>query len=116
MDVNSVENGYDKIILQERNVNYPVSNYEEIKLKNLETEDVKNNTNFDNFIGRSFRLKEYPYEDGMNVGYPAVDPLEQVNLRLIHLRRFAFQYVQLEDYLDMHNLLFLKKLMKLILI
>ncbi len=73
LDVNSVENGYDKIILQERNVNYPVSNYEEIKLKNLETEDVKNNTNFDNFIGRSFRLKEYPYEDGMNVGYPVID-------------------------------------------
>lgn len=72
LDVNSVESGYDKIILQERNVNYPMSNYQQHKLQESETRAL-NTTNFDNFIGRSFRLNEYPYEDGMNVGYPIID-------------------------------------------
>ncbi|GHV18536.1 hypothetical protein FACS1894169_15280 [Bacteroidia bacterium] len=76
LEGNSVENGYEKIILQERSVDYPVSDYAAFKLEKVQTKATKSSTdetNFKDFIGHSFRLDEYPYEDGRNIGFPVID-------------------------------------------
>lgn len=57
--------------MQKRNANYPLPIYDEPKSRALQTRTET--TDFKSFLGSSFRLREFPYEDGVNIGSPVID-------------------------------------------
>lgn len=59
------------IILQERDKNYPFTNYENLKPKHIVTRS--SDLALSNFVGRSYKLEHYPFENAQNLGFPVID-------------------------------------------
>ena len=62
----------DIIILQERNKNYPLTDYKSLKAKSIETRSG-GDLALSDFIGRSYKLENYPFENARNLGFPVID-------------------------------------------
>lgn len=59
------------LVLQERDVNYPLTDYNALRIPRTRIEDDV--LSFKEYLGRSYGLKFYPFEDARNVGYPVLE-------------------------------------------
>lgn len=60
------------ITVQERDKDYPLINYADFKKRSNRTKAIESNS-FKDFIGCSYKLDFYPYENAQNLGFPVIN-------------------------------------------